>query len=565
VSSDRLGVAHTLDQIADYYELKEDNPFRVRAFRNAARAVLALPGSVEDALADGSLAKTRGIGPATLAIVKDLLEDGRSEVLEQLKRETPPGLLQMLDLPGLGASRIKLIHEKLGVRNITELEAAAKDGRLAALPRFGEKTAAKILKGIDFSRGAQSLQLWRDAAREAEVVRSALAGLPAVTRALTGGEVRRHCELVGALDFAVETDLDAEQLRDAIAALPGLAPSPAAGHAISFCSPAGTPLRIHPAPRARFGGALLAATGNPSHLAQLQARAQQRSLSLDAIPATDETGLYGALGLAEIPPELREGADEVERAASQQLPRLLERSQLRGLLHCHTTYSDGSLGLEELARLGRAAGYSWLGVTDHSRSAAYAGGMSVAQVEQQWAELDAVAAEHPDIRLFKGIESDILVDGALDYDDALLAGFDFVIGSVHGRFSLTESEMTGRLLRALDHPFLTILGHPTGRLLLSREPYRFDLDAVFRKAAANRVALEINGDPHRLDLDWRLVRRAHELGVQFALGADAHGVSDMVYMDYATAIARKAGLESRDVLNALEADAFLGFARARRS
>ena len=564
MSSDRLGVAHTLEQIADYYELKEDNPFRVRAFRNAARTVLALPGSVEAAVADGSLAKTRGIGPATLAIVKDLLEHGRSEVLEQLQRDIPPGLLEMLELPGLGASRIKLIHEQLGVRTVAELEAAARDGRLAALPRFGEKTAAKILKGIAFSRGAQALQLWRDAAREAEVVRSSIAELAGVTRAVTAGEVRRCCEVVGPLDFAVATDLLPEALRDAIAALPGLTPSPS-GPGVSFRSPAGTLVRIHHASPTRFGAALLLATGSASHVTQLQAVAQRRGLSLDTIAAPDEAGCYAALGLAEIPPELREGADEVERAARRQLPRLVAREQLRGLLHCHTTYSDGSMRLEELARLCHTAGYSWLGITDHSRSAAYAGGMSVEQVEQQWAELEAVAAAHPEIRLLKGIESDILVDGALDYDDALLAGFDFVIGSVHGRFSLDESEMTARLLRALDNPYLTILGHPTGRLLLSREPYRFDLEQVFRKAAAHRVALEINGDPHRLDLDWRLVRRAREVGVRFSLGADAHGVSDMVYMEYATAIARKAGLEAHEVLNALDADAFLAFARARRS
>jgi len=565
VSSDRLGVAHTLEQIADYSELREDNPFRVRAFRNAAKTVLALPGSVEAALADGSLARTRGIGPATLAIVTDLLEHGRSEVLEQLKREIPPGLLEMLDLPGLGASRIKLIHEQLGVRSIAELEAAAKDGRLAALPRFGEKTAARILKGIVFTRGAQAFRLWTEAAREAEVLRTSLGAVAGVTRVVTAGEVRRRCEVVGPLDFAVETDLLPEALGDAIAALPGLERVALPGRGLGFSSPAGTLVRVHHAPGARFGGILALATGSAPHLAELEAVAAQRGGSLDSIAAADESAWYAALGLAEIPAELREGGDEVERAATQRLPRLVERAQLRGFLHCHTTYSDGSFGIAELARLCQAAGYSWLGVTDHSRSAAYAGGMSVEQVERQWAELAAAALEHPDLRLLKGVESDILVDGALDYDAALLAGFDFVIGSVHGRFSLGESEMTARLLRALDNPYLTILGHPTGRLLLSREPYRFDLDAVFRKAAANHVALEINGDPHRLDLDWRLVRRALELGVRFSLGADAHGVSDMVYMEYATAIARKAGLESGDVLNTLDADAFLAYARARRS
>jgi DNA polymerase (family 10) len=282
------------------------------------------------------------------------------------------------------------------------------------------------------------------------------------------------------------------------------------------------------------------------------------------VSVPEETALYGALGLSDIPPELREGFDEVARAAAGTLPRLVDRADLLGFLHCHTTYSDGTLGIEEVALACREAGYAYVGITDHSKTAAYAGGLSVEKLDRQWEEITAVQARVSGIRILKGIESDILVEGALDYPDATLARFDFVIGSIHGRFSLGEAEMTARVLGALESPYLTILGHPTGRLLLSRNPYPLDLEQVFAKAAATGVALEINGDPRRLDLDWRLVRRAKELGVMLAIGADAHGLSGIPNPEFGTAVARKAGLERQHVLNTRTVAEFLAFAAARR-
>jgi len=573
VSTDRLIVANTLQQLAAFLEFRGENQFRVRAFSNAAKAVMGLPGSVAQALADGSLAATRGIGPATVTIVTELLETGHSTYLEQLKQEIPAGLLDMLAVPGLGATRIKLIHDRLRIATLPELEAAARDGRLASLPGFGPRTAEKVLKGLAFSRNTRAFRLSHHAVPEAEVLRSAVERLPGVTRAMVAGEVRRRCEVVSELAFVAESARTATEIRASLAELPGLGELSGAAELVSFRSAAGLPATVRVAAAEHFGTALVQATGSAPHLEQLAAHAKRQGYLLTPraleragrlVPAPDEAAFYQALALQEIPPELREGYDEIARAASGSLPRLLEPADLLGFLHCHTTYSDGTLSVEELALACRDAGFAYVGITDHSKSAAYAGGMSVDKLRQQWAEIAEVGGRVGGIRILKGIESDILVDGALDYDDPILAGFDFVIGSIHGRLALGEAEMTARVLRALDSPYLTILGHPTGRRLLSRNPYPLDLEQVFARAAANGVAIEINGDPHRLDLDWRHVRRARELGVLLAIGADAHGRSGIPNLGFGVTMARKAGLERRDVLNTRSAEDFLAFARARR-
>jgi DNA polymerase (family 10) len=573
VSTDRIAVASVLERIAEHLEFKGENPFRVRAFRTAAQTILALPVPVEDALADGSLAATRGIGPATLAIVSELLETGSSRYLEELRREIPPGLLEMAEIPGLGFKRVRTLHQTLGIATIEQLEAAARDGRLATVPGLGAKTTEKILKGIAFVRGSRTFQLGHEAAREAEVIRAALAGLPDVARVAIAGDLRRRAEVVGELVFVVDLgDHSPAGFPDRLATLSGLVLGnrDPGGTETEFRAPSGTKGRVLATGSAGFGCALVRGTGSAAHLAQLEAIAAAKGLAFEgtglrggtaAVATPEEADCYRVLGLTEIPPELREGLDEVARAGRNALPRLVERSDLAGLLHCHSTWSDGKQGIGELAGACRAAGYDWLGLTDHSQSAAYAGGLRPEDVRRQWDEIGQLAGDPGGARILKGIESDILRDGRLDYDAAILAGFDFVIGSIHSRMAMEEADMTERLLAALDQPALTILGHPTGRLLLAREPFRFDVDRVFARAAERGVALEINGDPHRLDLDWRLVRRARELGVMIALGADAHGVDSLFYQENALAIARKAGLSREEILNTRSAEAFLAFAR----
>jgi DNA polymerase (family 10) len=576
VSLDRAAVAGVLDRIAEHLEFKGENPFRVRAFRTAAKAILGLPGSVEAALADGSLAATRGIGPATLAIVRELAETGRSRYLEELRREVPPGLLEMAEIPGLGFKRVRAIHQTLGIATLDQLEAAARDGRLGRVPGLGARTADKVLKGIAFVRGTRSFRLGSEAAREAEAIRAALAALPGVERVAIAGDLRRRADVVGELVFVADLgEGPPAGFAGRLETLPGLAVLPGEGNGIEvpFRTADGGAGRVLASDRAGFGSALVRATGSPAHLALLEARAAAWGLIFEGpslrrgetpIATPEEADCYRALGLPVIPPELREGLDEVALAERGALPRLVERSDLTGLLHCHSTWSDGKAAIAELAVAGRAAGYDWLGLSDHSQSAAYAGGLRPEDVRRQWDEIGRLAGAPASARILRGIESDILRDGRLDYEDDLLAGFDFVIGSVHSRLAMEEPEMTERLLAALEQPALTILGHPTGRLLLAREPFRFDHDRIFRRAAERGVALEINGDPHRLDLDWRLVRRARELGATIALGADAHDLPALGYQENALAVARKAGLTRDEVLNCRTGEAFLAFAKARR-
>jgi DNA polymerase (family 10) len=318
---------------------------------------------------------------------------------------------------------------------------------------------------------------------------------------------------------------------------------------------------------------LVQATGSEGHLRDLAAHAASKGFALNGaalwrgsqfVPTPDENAFYEALGLSPVPPELREGTGEVAAAERRELPRLVERSDMRGFLHCHTSYSDGSNTVEELALACQAAGYTYLGVTDHSQAAAYAGGLRPEDLARQGEEIDEVNSRLQGFRVLKGIEADILQDGRVDYDENVLERLDFVIASVHSRFNMGEREMTARMLAAMDNPHLTIIGHPTGRLLLSRDPYPIDLDAVIEKAAATGVALEINADPHRLDLDWRVVRQARDQGVAISVGADAHSVAGIGNVEYGVAMARKGWLGAADVLNARSADDFVAYARRRR-
>ncbi len=571
---DRKSAAQVLEQVAAFLELKGENPFRIRAFRTAAKALVGLPVELREALADGTLAGTRGIGPATLQLVSELVSTGRSSLLEELRGQVPPGLVDMLQIPGLGVAKVRQVHETLGVDSIADLEQAALDGSLARLPRFGQKTAENILKGIRFLRQASEWRLSHHAEEEAGALRTALAQLRGAMDAIVAGDVRRCAETVRDIVVVVVSEAPAAELFQQVNQLPGV--SEFAGRderRVTLRFAGGGTAQVVVTPPPNLGAVLVQATGSEAHLALLATRAAARGMALTGaavwkgstfIPTPDEPAFYRALELDWIPPELREGRDEVDLAAAHQLPRLVEARDLRGFLHCHTPASDGTNSIEQLAHACREAGYEYIGITDHSQSAAYAGGLSPADLERQWDEIDGLNATLDGIRVLKGIEADILQDGALDYPDDVLARLDFVIGSVHSRFNMSAAEMTARMMAAMDHPALTIVGHPTGRLLLSREPYALDLDRVIAHAAARGVALEINGDPHRLDLDWRVLPAARAAGVMLSIGADAHSIAGLAHVHSGIAVARKGGLGPQDVLNTRSVEEFLAFARARR-
>lgn len=568
---DRRGVALTLERIASYLELQGENPFRVRAFRTARKTLEGFPNELKGALADGSLAEAKGIGPAILEIVTELVTTGRSTLLEELRERVPPGLVEMLSISGLGVAKIRQIHSALGVETLPDLELAARDGRLAALPRFGARTAENVLKGIAFLRAASVWRLAHHARDEAFAISDALAAQPHVLAVHPAGAVRRRDEVVQELVLVVVADVAPADVFRSISS--GVGVSEVAGQderRATLRFQGGAPVHVIVTPPQNLGAVLVQATGNSGHLAQLTSHAEARGFTLAGtalwqgsrfIPTPDEVALYTALGLPWIPPELRETGEELNAP----LPPLLTRDAMRGFLHCHTNYSDGTTTVEELARGVRAEGYEWLGITDHSRSAAYAGGMQPDDIRRQWDEIDAVNALGLGITVFKGIESDILADGSLDYPDEILAGFDFIIASVHSRFTMNEAEMTERFLRAIASPFVSIIGHPTGRLLLSREGYPLDLDRLFEAAGERGVAIEINADPHRLDLDWRVLKQARTAGVMISIGADAHNLGGLANVDFGVAIARKGGLGPNDILNTRSAEEFQTFVRARRS
>ena len=569
--------AHALDRIADLLELRGESRFRTRAYRNAARAVSTLPGDdLAPLLRSGALAGIAGIGPATLAVLTELIDTGESGYLEQLREDTPDGLVEMLRIPGLGTAKVRAIHEGLDIDTVLELERAARDGRLAELSGFGPRTAERVLRGIAYLREVSASVLVPQVRAEAERLTALVARHPGVERVAVGGSVRRRCEVSRDVDLvaacrqapaAVAADIArTADVRDAI----GVGE---ASVAIRFVD--GTRLDLHCVPPERFAAALWRATGSAAHVEAVIARARARGLLLvddvlrtttgATVPVPDEAALYAAVGLPYIEPELREGMGEMEAAANSALPSLLVPGDIRGVLHCHSQYSDGTATIADMAAAARARGWSYLGISDHSQSAAYAGGLTRDAVIAQHEEIDRVNTAMPDFRVLKGIEADILADGRVDYDPELLDRFEYVIASVHSRFAMDEHTMTERVLRALDDPHVTILGHPTGRLLLTREPYAIDMDAVLSHAAERGVAVELNADPHRLDLDWRLLRTAKRLGCTVEIGPDAHAPSGLDHMDIGVAIARKGWLEAADVLNTLDAERLVERARARRT
>jgi DNA polymerase (family 10) len=573
---DSRTAAHVLSQIAAYLELKGESSFKCRAYAGAAQGLLALGADDLGPLyRSGELGAMRGLGPATLAVVRDLIETGESRYLEQLRESTPEGLLDMLDVPGLSPLKIHQIHEGLGIESVEELEAAANDGRLGTLPKFGPKTIAKILKGIASAREHGPLQLYHHARVEAQRLLASVTSHPDVVRAEVAGAIRRRAEVASSIDIVAACGRNPTDVAQSLTRLPGVESAEGDGPFVSIRFVDGAELELHCVDPDRFAVALWRATGTTAHVDAVRAALASNGVTIDddrmrdgrgaVVAASGESTIYDAAGLALVEPELREGLGEVDAARRGTLPILVSMSEIRGVLHCHSHYSDGKASIGEMAQAARERGWSYIGITDHSQAAFFAGGLSREAVRAQHDEIDELNSTLDDFRVLKGIEADILAGGQLDYGDELLDEFDFVVGAIHSRFSMDRTAMTDRVLRALDDPRLTILAHPTGRLLLSREPYAVDLDAVLEKAAALGVAVELNADPRRLDLDWRHLHAAKRLGVTVAIGPDAHSTRGLDNMEVGVGIARKGWLERGDVLNARFADDVVAFARARRT
>ncbi len=575
---DSRSAAHVLSQIGALLQVKGEQRFKARAYAGAARALIALDtDDLAPLLRSGELADTPGIGPATLSVVKDLVETGESRYLNQLSEGMPEGMRELMEVPGLTAARIQLIHDQLGVQNLEDLERVARSGELAELPKFGKKTAEKILRGIEIARRDAHLQRFPAAAIEAHMLLANVVKHPDVTHAEVAGSIRRHNELVADLDIVAECSKDPVKVAASFGRSPGVREAkpkadPGSVH-IRFVD--GTHLDMHCVSKADYPVALWCATGSTAHVEEMNVLARSRGFEISGnsligkdgkrIKLADEESFFKALDVEFIPPELREGMGEIDAAARRELPNLVVYDDIRGALHCHTQYSDGMASIEEMARAAQKRGWEYIGISDHSESAFYAGGLKRDKLQLQLDEIDELNGGMSGFRILKGIEADILADGRVDYDAEILERFDYVIGSIHSRFSMDEDAMTKRVLTALDDPHLTILAHPTGRLLLTREPYAIDIEAVLEKALAVGVAVELNCDPHRLDLDWRYCRQAKELGVTIEIGPDAHSTAALDNVHFGIGFARKAWLEAGEILNTRSADDVIAFARKRRA
>ena len=575
---DSRSAAHVLNQIGRLLQLKGEQRFKAKAYQGAARALIALDtDDLGPLLRSGELADTPGIGPATLSVVRDLVETGESRYLNQLSEGMPSGMLDLMRVPGLNAQKIQLIHEELGVHTLDDLERVAQDGQLATLPKFGAKTAEKILRGIEIVRRDAHLQRFPAAIIQAHMLATNVDRHPDVEHAEIAGSIRRHNELVADVDIVAECTTDPVKVAESFARSPGVreanekADEPGSVY-IRFVD--GTHLDIHCVSKTDYPVALWRATGNSSHVEEMRELAKSRGFEIRGnsligpngkrLSLKDEDAFFRAMDLPPIPPEMREGMGEVQAAAQGTLPDLVVYEDLRGILHCHSDYSDGVATIEELAEGAIERGWDYIGISDHSESAFYARGLKRDRLLRQHEEIDEINARLKNFRILKGIEADILADGRVDYDAEILETFDYVIGSIHSRFSMDGDAMTRRVLAALDDPHLTILAHPTGRLLLSREPYALDVEAVLEKAADVGVSVELNADPHRLDLDWRYCRRAKELGVTIEIGPDAHSVPGLDNVHFGIGLARKAWLEAGEILNTRSADHVIAFARRRR-
>ena len=582
---DKNQVANLLDEIATLLELKEgSSPFEVRAYQNAARAVNALDGDIEQIVREGKLKGVPGLGPTIIKRIEEAVETGHIAFYDELASTTPPVKLEMVRIQGMGPKKINAIYSQLHVTSMADLVKAIEENKVAALPGFGKKTQDKILQGLAFLQQHAGRFLYPVAEKEAGRIQSVLAAMPEIVRLQVAGSLRRRRETIGDIDMVASVDDSAgdevrRKIMDVFTSQPSVQAITGKGEtksSVVLRSDMNMDLRL--VNDSQFPSTLHHFTGSKEHHISLRRRALSMGMTindyglfrgkephLELIPCKDEADIYAALGMDYIEPEMREDMGEIEAAINHTLPVLVQESDLRGVLHVHSTWSDGQTTLREMAEACIARGLAYLGITDHSKTAAYANGLDEEALHRQHEEIDRLNAEYAGrIRILKGTECDILRDGTLDFADEVLATLDFVVASIHSQFNLSPEDQTRRMLRAISNPYVDIIGHPTGRILLSREGYTLDVDAVIDAAADHGVCIEVNADPSRLDLDWRYLHRARDKGIKIPIDPDAHTINGLDNMHYGVGIARKGWLRASDVLNTMQTEEILDFFRSRR-
>jgi len=555
-------IAAVFDQIAQLLEFQGSNPFRVRAYRNAARTIGELGRPAAEILDDpeAQLTDIEGIGQDLAEKIAELCRTGTLSILQELLAEIPESVLAMLRVPGLGPKRAATLYHTLHVTNLDELRRACEEHRIRELKGFGEKTEAAILAGIDLAAEADRRILWAEADEQAQSILAHLRRCMAIQQMEIAGSYRRRKETVGDLDVLVVA-CEAEAAMEHVARCPGLAEILARGQTkMSFRMTSKLQVDVRVVAAESFGAALQYFTGSQAHNIVLRGLAKDRKLKINEygvfsgdrqIAGRTEEEVYAAMELPCFPPELRAARQEFAWAAAGELPRLIELDDIQGDLHMHSTWSDGTVSIAEMATAARDRGLKYIAITDHSKRAAIANGLDSDKLHLQWEEIDALNRSRPGITVLKGVEVDILEQGGLDIEDEVLAKADWVVASVHFGQSQSRDRITGRVLDALANPYVSVFAHPTGRLLMRRKPYEIDLDAVMKAARDHGKCLELNAHPWRLDLDDVACASARNLGVPIVISTDSHRIDGLDAMRYGVGQARRGGLRAEDVLNTL--------------
>ena len=563
---DKNEVAAILDEIAILLELQGENPFRCNAYSRAARTLGQLEGNLADVIAKQQLDQIPGIGETLRDKITELVATGHLPFYEDLKAKTPPGLLTMLRLPGIGPKKVKALYDQLGIDDLDKLKANCETGKVAALKGFGAKTQDKILEGLAFLGQMGDRVRIDQALGIADALVLEMKKHPGIERLEVCGSLRRRRDTVKDIDLLISSE-NAAPIMAAFVKLPQVQKIIGHGDTKSSVVVAGTDYNgvrvvmnadLRVVTKRQFPFALNYFTGSKEHNVAMRQRAIQYGLKLNeyelsgpkkSVACKEEEDLYKALDLDYVPPELRENTGEIAAATDHHLPKLIEADDLQGCFHNHSTWSDGKATLEQMAEAAKKLGYKYLGIGDHSQSLTIANGLDPKRVKEQHKEIDALNGKLKGIHLFKGTECDILADGTLDFPDDVLDTFDYVVASVHSYFNQTQEEMTRRIIKAISNPRVTMLGHATGRLILKRDGYEVDLEAVLQAAAKNGTMIEINANPHRLDIDWIHCKRAKALGVTLVINPDAHSTDDLAFTKFGIGVARRGWLEKGDVFN----------------
>jgi DNA polymerase (family 10) len=572
---DNKSIAGILYETADLLEVDGQDSFRIRSYRNAAEAIEALPQQIAEIIEQPKqVLAIPGIGKGMLLNLQEMFREGRLGLHAELLKKYRPSMLELLRVQGLGPKTVALIWSAYQVCDLEGVEKLAQEGKIRTLPRMGEKHEQKLLKAIQDYRRIAGRFLLNVAEEQAEKIAEHLKDYPGVEKAIPAGSLRRGRETVGDLDILVTgpacgDNSDREKLIEHIIKLPGLMEIIARGeNKVSFRLRGGMQVDVRFLPPESFGAAMQYFTGSKAHNVALRQRALKMGYTLSeyslarledkqVVAGKSEEEIYAALKLDYVPPEMRENCGEIDLAEKHALPTLVSEQDLQGDVHMHTVETDGRNTIEEMAEAARERGYKYMAITDHSKNLAFANGLDDARALEHVNRIRGIAQKTRDIRIFAGIEVDILADGTLDLSDSVLEQMDVVIGSVHSHFNQTPEEMTARLLKAIENPYLTIIGHPTGRILLRRDAYPFDVDAVLKAAAKNNVAMELNAYPDRLDLCDRHLRMAKQHGVKIVINTDSHHTSHLEKIRFGVLQARRAWLTPEDVLNTLPTEKFL--------